>query len=380
MSEPTAFDWPAGRQWQRRLLIAGAVGVGLCGAGAIFDVQQSLRSYLFAWFAWLGFAVGSLGLWMLHNLTGGAWGFALRRIFEAATRTLPLMAVLFAPIALGAATLYPWAALDAHELGSKTDVLNVPFFLARAAIYLAVWLGAAFLLNRWSNEHDRTGDPVFVHRAQNLSGPGLLFLAVTVTFASIDWVMSLEPAWYSTIFGALVGAGYLLAALALALGVATLTPADTEKDVWNDLGNLLLAFVMLWTYMAFSQFLLIWSGNLPEEIVWYLHRTEGGWQWVGLSLAVGYFALPFCVLLSRDVKRSALRLRVLALLIVGMSVIDTYWLIAPAFSPGELRVHWQDLAACIGVGGLWLHQMLRQLQMRPLLPVHEPVVEEVQHA
>src|SRR5262249_9426869 len=155
----------------------------------------------------------------------------------------------------------------------------------------------------WSSEHDRTGDPALVSRAQSFSGPGLVLLGLTVTFAAIDWVMSLESDWASTVFGALVGSSQLLAALALAIAVATFIPiGDSETaQVWNDLGNLLLAFVMMWTYLAFAQFLLIWSGNLPDEITWYLHRTEGGWQWLGLALAIGYFVLPFIVLLSRDV-------------------------------------------------------------------------------
>jgi hypothetical protein len=388
MNEAKAFPGSEGRRWQRRLLISGVVSLGLCALGAIFEVEQFLRSYLFAYFAWLGMTVGSLALWMLHNLTGGAWGFVLRRIWEAASRTLPLMALLFVPIALGVKVLYPWASMDVRELGHKADFLNVPFFLARMAAYLGVWLGVEFVLHRWSVAHERTGDLTFVNRAEQLSGPGLVLLGLTVTFASIDWVMSLEPDWSSTIFGALVAAGFLLAALGLAIGVATVGCVATHptscdaglKVIWNDLGNLLLAFVMMWTYLAFSQFLLIWSGNLPEEITWYLHRTEGGWQWLGLALAAGYFALPFCLLLSRDVKRNPARLRMVAFLVVSMSVVHHYWLIAPALSPGQLRVHWLDLAALIGFGGLWLSQFLRQLQARPLLFAPEPSVKETLHA
>jgi hypothetical protein len=392
MNEPTAFDWPAGRRWQRPLLIAGLVAAALCGLAALIDVEQLLRSYLFAYVSWLGISVGSLGLWMLHNLTGGAWGLALRRIWEAATRTLPLLAGLFVPIALGAHVLFPWASAQGSELGAKADYLNVPFFLARAAFYFFIWIGMAFLLNRWSAAHDRTADPALVARARNLSGPGLVVCALTVTFAAVDWMMSLEPEWYSTIFGALVGTGHLLAALAFTIAVATWlvplapkppSPArpEEQRDTWNDLGNLLLTFVMLWTYMAFSQFLLIWSGNLPEEITWYLHRTEGGWQWIGLSLAVAYFALPFCVLLSHGVKRDPDTLRVVAILIVVMSVVNDYWLIAPAFSPGRLHVHWTDPVAFVAIGGLWLAFFLRQLEARPIVPAHPQLIEEeLRHA
>ena len=379
MNEPTPFDWPAGRRWQQRLLIVGLIGAALCGWAAILDVEQLLRSYLFAYFCWLGISVGSLALWMLHHLTGGGWGSVLRRIWEAASRTLLLLAGLFVPIAVETSMLYPWAEMDAHELGAKAAYLNVPFFLARAAAYFAVWLGLAFLLNRWSAQHDRTGDPVYVQRAQQLSGPGLAICGLCVTFAAIDWVMSLEPEWYSTVFGALVAAGYLLAALAFAVAVATWLPTNDEKDLWNDFGNLLLTFVMIWTYLSFSQYVLIWSGNLPEEIIWYLHRTEGGWQWIGLTLAIGYFALPFCLLLSPDVKRNPHRLRVVALIVVGMSIVHDYWLIAPSFSPGQFRLHWMDLITLISVGGLWLASFLRQLQARPIMPVHETLVEEDLH-
>jgi hypothetical protein len=228
-------------------------------------------------------------------------------------------------------------------------------------------------------------------------------LGLSVSFAAIDWVMSLEPDWFSTIFGALIGAGHLLSAMAFAVAVATLVLAPTAlfspvsqtrvdtaaarvcdagpNDAFNDLGSLLLAFVMVWTYMAFSQYLLIWSGNLDEEITWYLHRIEGGWQWIGLSLAAGYFALPFCLLLSRNLKRDPARLRMVALLVVGIGMVNNYWLIAPAFSPSRLYVHWLDFAAFVAVGGLWLACFLWQLQARPIMPAHEmSAAEELHHA
>jgi hypothetical protein len=386
MSMLPSFDWPAGRLWQRRLLIAGGVGAAACALAALLNVEQFLRSYLFAYFCSLGIAVGSLGLWLLHNLTGGAWGFALRRIWEAVTRTLPVLAALFLPIALGVYVLFPWSKMDAHELGPKAAYLNVPFFLVRAAAYFATWIGLAYFFNRWSAEYDRRGDVRFVHSAQHWSGPGLPFLGLTVTFAAIDWLMSLEPEWSSTIFGALIAAGFLLAGLAFAIALTTLTapPHGTEEETknrWNDLGNLLLAFVMVWTYLELSQFLLIWSGNLPEEITWYLHRSEGGWQWIALFLAGGYFVLPFGMLLSSANKRRPERLRVVALLVVGMSVVHQFWLIAPTFSPGHFHIHWADVAALVAVGGLWGAAFLHQVQARPIAPVREQAfAEEVQHA
>jgi hypothetical protein len=360
-----AFDGSASQRWQRRFLVAGSAGLLLCAVGALIDIEQSLRSYLIGYFSWLGMALGSLGLLMLHNLTGGAWGFAIRGPLQAAARTLPLLTLFFLPIAAGAFWIYPWTA-------APTDYLNLPFFLIRSVIYFGIWLTAASVLKRGPSDGI----------AQNFSGPGLVLLALTVTFASIDWIMSLEPDWYSTIFGAMVGSAQLLTALALAIGMATLIRAAdrTFAEAWNDLGNLLLAFVMLWTYMEFSQFLLIWSGNLPEEITWYLHRTEGGWQWVGLSLAVGYFALPFCLLLSSDLKRTPGGLRVVAFLIVAMSVVQNFWLIAPAFSPSQLYLSWIDVAAGVGVGGVWSSQFLRYWRTAPQYSIAGSATGEAVHA
>jgi hypothetical protein len=245
-----------------------------------------------------------------------------------------------------------------------------------------------FLLNRWSAEHDRTGDNAVARRAQRFSGPGLILYGLMVTFAGIDWVMSLEPEWYSTIFGPVMATSQMLPALALAIVIATFLTAHPPLSgiatpaVWNDLGNLLLAFVMLWTYMAFSQFLLIWSGNLPEEIVWYIVRSEGGWQWLAVALAVFGFALPFTLLLSRHIKRDPSRLRVVGLLVVAVSLLYHFWLIVPAFWPGQFWVDWMDVAAVVGVGGLWLAVFLWQVQTLPVVPLHHeaPAMEALHHA
>jgi hypothetical protein len=307
----------------------------------------------------------------------------IRRLLEAATRTLPLMLVLFLPIVLGLGETYEWAQPGGSEnLGDRRLYLNLPFFLVRSGIYFAIWLGMAFLLNHWSAEYDRTGDARWERRAQQCSGPGLVLYGLTVTFTAIDWVMSLDPQWSSTIFGALMAAGQLLPALGLAIALASCLPPEPSlvkvatPNVWNDLGNLLLAMVMLWTYMAFSQFMVIWSGNLPEEISWYVNRAEGGWQWIGAALAIFYFALPFVLLLSRDIKRHPARLRTVAIAVVGMSFVHEFWLIAPVFSPRQLRLHWMDVMALAGVGGLWLALFFRHIQARAVVPIHDPLLEE----
>jgi hypothetical protein len=386
MTGGTNWEWTEARPVQRLALAVGGASLGACALGVIWDWDQFFHSYLLAFMTWLAFGLGSLALLMLHHLTGGRWGFAIRRVLEAATRTLPLMLVLFLPLLAGLAQNYPWAqSQEARENAAQQTYLSTPFFLLRAGAYFAIWLTIMFLLNRWSAAHDRTGDPVWPRRAQSLSGPGLVLYGLTVTFAAIDWVMSLDAHWYSTIFGVVVATSQMLPALALAIACATFLSEkgpDTffQAAVWNDLGNLLLAFVMLWTYMAFSQFLLIWSGNLPEEISWYLARSEGGWIWIAVGLAAFNFVLPFVLLLSRDIKRDPKRLRGVAIAIVAMSVVYQFWLIAPAFSRSTFRLHWMDVAAVLGMGGLWLAFFIWQVQARPILPVHgEAIGEEALH-
>jgi hypothetical protein len=264
----------------------------------------------------------------------------------------------------------------------------LPFFCGRAVVYFVVWLLLTYLLNRWSASHDETGDAAYVARAQLLSGPGLVLYGLTMTFAGIDWVMSLNGKWYSTIFGPVLALSQILPALALAIATATFLAKRkplaeiADAALWNDLGNLLMAFVMLWTYVMFSQFLLIWSGNLPEEISYYVARSEGGWVWIAVALAVFNFVLPFLLLLSRDMKRDPGRLRTVALALTAMNFVQQIWLIAPAFSPRAFWLDWMDVAAVAGMGGLWLALFLWQIQHRPLLPLHREILgeEALQHA
>jgi hypothetical protein len=364
-----------------RALVVGAIGLVLCGIGAVASPRQFLFSYLAAFMLWLGITLGCLAIVMIHHLSGGAWGLVVRRLLEAGTRTLPLMALAFIPIALGVQVLYPWARPEAAAdaiLREKALYLNVPFFLARAAVYLVIWGVIAYWLNRWSLEQDRTSDPRLPRRLQLLSAGGIVVYALTITFASIDWVMSLEPHWFSTIFGVLFMGGQGLSALAFTIAVAVLLSSRppllhviTAAHL-HDLGKLLLAFVMLWAYFSFSQFLIIWSGNVVEEIPWYVHRLGHGWQWVGLALVLFHFAVPFALLLSRDFKRNPRMLAGLALVIVFMRLVDLFWMIGPEANGDVFRVHWLDLAAPFAIGGLWIALYLRQLSTRPLMPTGDP--------
>jgi hypothetical protein len=263
----------------------------------------------------------------------------------------------------------------------KTAYLNVPFFLGRAALYFLTWNVLSHYLNAWSLEQDRSGDPRLSAKMQRLSGAGLILYGLTISFAAFDWLMSLEPHWFSTIFGVLVLGGQGLSALAfLILALAWLArrpPMDevAVPDRFQDLGKLMLAFVMLWAYFAFSQWLIIWSGNLPEEILWYRHRLGTSWIAVGVLLILFHFAVPFSLLLSRRLKRAGTALAALAAGVLVMRLVDLLWLIAPDFHTAGVHVSWLDVWLPLSMGALWLGLFVRQLRGRAILPVYDPEFE-----
>jgi hypothetical protein len=377
-------------QFQRRALIVGGVATVVCMIGAIFNMAQFFRSYLVAYVFWIGITLGCLAILMLQHMSGGAWGLVIRRLLESATRTFPLLALLFLPIAFGVGSVYPWAhplAADAsealkHALAHKAPYLNVPFFLVRAVFYFGVWNLMSYFLNKWSLEQDRTRHRPLTTKLQSLSGPGLVLYGLTVTFASVDWLMSLEPQWFSTMYGILIMGGQGLSAMAFIIAVVVvLSQYKPLSEVikprhLHDLGKLMLAFLMLWAYFGFSQFLIIWAGNLPEEIPWYVRRLQSSWKWLGLALVVLQFALPFVLLLSRDLKRNARRLVIVATAVIVMRLVDLIWLTGPEFYNGAFRIHWMDVLMPVGLGGLWLAYFAYQLKARPLLPIGDPFLEE----
>jgi hypothetical protein len=386
MTQQTTLQ-PNWDRLQRRALILGVGGLVLCGVGLLLDQRQFFRSYLLAYLFWLGIALGSLPILMLHHLVGGAWGAVIRRILEAASRTLPYMALMFVPLLFGLGELYSWARPEAVAadalLQHKRPYLNVPFFVLRSAMYFVAWLALAYGLNRWSQAQDRTAADTFGRRLRLLSGPGLVLYVLTATFSSVDWMMSLEPHWFSTMYGILVIIGQLLATLSFAVVVIVLladVPPLSEvlsAAHFHDLGNLLLAFVMLWAYMNISQFLIIWSGNLPEEIPWYIHRTQGGWGWLALVVILFFFTLPFLLLLSRQIKRQPQFLARVAAVLLFMHAVDLGWFVVPAFQPAGIVLHSLDIATLAGIGGIWLAVFIWQLKGRSLLPVRDPGLEEV---
>lgn len=367
---------------QHTRIVAGAVAAVLLLIGAFINPDQFFQSYLFGWLFWTSLSVGALAILMLHHLVSGGWGFMIQRLLEAAVRTIPVMALLFLPLLLGLDNLYIWArpaevAKD-HVLQHKAVYLNTSFFIARAALYFAAWIGFGWALLRWSAEVDRTGDPVYTRKLQLAGGPGLVVYALTLTFASVDWVMSLEPHWASTMYGVIFMVGSALSALALATAAlarfSRFPPfaGTVATSHFHDLGNLLFAFVMLWAYVSFSQFLIVWSGNLPEETPWYIRRMSGGWEWIALTVIVFHFFVPFLLLLSRPIKRGPATLQKIALWIVFMRLLDLFWVMKPSFRPRGFHLHWMDIVAPVAFGGIWLTAFLWNLKAHPALPANDP--------
>ncbi len=383
---PADFQAPAQIDTlQKAGLGLGLLGLVGLGVGFAVDPVQFYKSYLLAYVFVLGIPIGSLALLMIHHLSGGRWSLVLRRTFEASSRTIPLMAVLFLPVIFGIHELYEWSHADvvANDaiIRHKVAYLNPTGFVLRAVAYFAIWSVMALLLSRWSVQQDT--QPFPLERFNKVSGPGMLILGLTVTFASVDWVMSLDPHWFSTLFGLWILVGMALTALAFSIVVAALLHSNGRvakaltADRFHDYGTLLFAFIMLWAYLSYSQFLIIWSANLPEEIPYYLRRFGGGWQVVTLVVVAGHFVLPWLLLLFRSTKRITRRLVAVACLMLVMRLFDMFWLIAPwVKQEGAFGVHWLDAAAVLGVFGLWVGAFCHLLKGRAVLPVGDPYLPE----
>ena len=389
---------PEFNRWRTLALGIGGIAsiIILVAALVMPDVrEQALRSWLLGFIFWGGIGFGCLGLLILQYLTGGAWGVVIRRIVEAGSRTIPIIVILFAPIAIGVTSLYEWTHPNPDDaiLAHRGAFLTPFWWFVRALIYFAMFTVMAYLLNKWSSEQDRTtdlqGSAGLLEKASRFSGPTLVFFALAVTFAAIDWIMTLDPHWFSTIFGLLYVIGWGLSALSFVVALlAWLADREPMKHVvgtkhFHDLGKLMLAMVMVWAYFNFSQFLIIWSGNLPEETKWYLTRMHGGWKYVGGALIFLHFAFPFLVLLSRDVKRRAKLLTGLAIFILVMRLVDMYYTIGPspriATHGQELgflaSVSWMDFVAPIAIGGIWLWWFFGEIVKKPLIPINDPMLE-----
>jgi len=374
---------------QQIALGIGAVSVIVSIIGLFFNSEQFFQSYLVGYIFWLQLSVGSVFILAIHYLVSGRWGVVIQRILEAGSTTLPLMALLTIPLLFALPVLYEWARPDAvaHDvlLQHKAPYLNVPFFVFRVLGYLVLWTAVAYLYRQWADRRDQTGDVAMHDRLKSFSGPATAVLGLTVSFASFDWMMSLEPHWFSTIYGIIFGVGAGASAFAFATIVLSLVKDDgvfkgkLKPLQFNDLGNFLLTMVVLWAYVELSQFLIIWLGNLKEEIPWYIARSTHGWNVVAVVLILFHFGVPFLFLLLRTNKRHYGRVAAIAWVIFVMRFVDLYWFIMPAFKP-QFTIHWLDFSIILGIGGLWIALFVSQLKKRSLLPQFDPrLQEEVPH-
>jgi len=397
----TAQDYKAPESVDR--LGKGAMAVGVLGVVAsivswVMWPQDFYRGYLVAFLLVLGLSLGSLGLLMLQHLTGGHWGILIRRPLEAASRVLWLTPFLFIPIYLGRYSLYATHEVDGAErigwltpppVGSEGALsslqqayLTPKWFLVRAVVYFLVWIGLMLLFNSMSAQQDvHREDRQLRRRLKFWAGPGIILYVFAMTFAAIDWSMSLSPHWASTIYGFLFVAGQAISAMSLMIIIVILCSHSEpfshfiQKRHLHDLGKLLFAFNMLWAYFSFSQLLIIWSGNQPEEITFYKSRLYGSWGFVAVMVLVLHFFLPFFALLSRDVKRNQSLLPKIAMWLIAMRCLDLYWLTRPEFTSHALPKI-ADIAVVLGLGGIWLWFFATQLKQRPLLPLGEPKLAE----
>jgi len=378
----------------RRSLIIGAIASVIALLIAFKNPTEFFRGYLLSYMDWLGICLGSMAIVMVRHMTGGGWGTVIRRVLGASMRTLPLLIVLFIPMLFAVPRLYPWAMplnsiadpairehLEKHSFILR-DYLNYRGFVIRAVIYFAIWFLLQYLLSKFSFEHNNPPFADTSKRFKIVSAPGIILYAFTVSFAAIDWVMSLNPSWISTIYGLIFVAGELLAGLCFAIVIERILfkyePMKTllKPKYVHDHGNFMLTFIMVWAYFSFSQWLIIWAGNLPEEITWYFRRLHGGWQFVGLFLVIFHFFVPFFLLLSRSLKRDIARLVWLAAWMLIVRYIDLFWHIEPTFSE-SFTVTLADLVIPFAMGGLWIAYFCRNLSSQPLVPAYDATAQDV---
>ncbi len=376
----------SGARVQRIAAGVGAVGLLLCLLGAWIDPRQAAFSYLAAFACWLALALGALIMVMIAHCTGASWFVMMRRVTESVAATLPLLALLFIPILFALPELYPWARPLAslsdevrEAVAAKAGYFSTTFFIVRAVIYFAIWIGVSHFLHAWSVRRDRTPDPALVHRQRVLAAVGLPPVAFALTFASFDWVMSLAPQWISTMFGVYYFAGGIVAALGLvavldlALERAGVLAGEITPSHYHALGKLLLTFVIFWGYVAYAQYFIIWIADVPAEAGWYAPRLRGSWGVVAGAIALGRFALPFLALLSWQLKRRGASLAAVGGWLVLFHCLDLYWLVLPALHPRGVSLHWLDLAAFAGVGGAALAFGCRRFLAHAPTPQDDPL-------
>src|SRR5512134_3751043 len=386
---PEQVTIPPGHSWNRLPMI-GAVcallGIVACAILGAANPKQFFFSWLVSFLFFLSLALGALFFVLIQYAAQGGWGIVLRRIGETTFATIPVMAVLFLPVLLGLHDLYEWSHAEAVAsdalLQWKAPYLNVPFFLIRAVLFFGAWSFIAVMYYRGSRGQDVTGDHGVSARLRRFAGPAIIVLALTQTFASVDWIMSLTPHWYSTIFGVYFFAGSfvgfiaLLSVVAVAMRRARLLDTVISAEHMHDVGKLLFGFTAFWAYIAFSQFFLMWYANLPEETIWYRARMEGSWMLVSLVLMAGHFAAPFFYLMGRAVKRRGSTLAVGGAWLLAMHFVDLYWQVMPTLHPEGVRPSALDVAALVTIGGCVVAAAGWLLRRQALVPLRDPRLAE----
>jgi len=360
----------------------GIAGLTASAIGFTRNSGQFYHSYLVAFFFWISIALGALFFTLLHHLTRANWSTVLRKMSESLMSTLPFMLILFLPVLLGIHELYRWSHEDivaANEiLQKKAPYLNVPFFVIRVIAYFAIWSVLAFSLLKVSRKQDVQHDDSLYSKMRRISAPGLILFAFTLTFASFDWLMSLEPLWYSTIFGVYIFCGVFVSMLAFTILIIAyqtnrgILTNEVTVEHRHNLAKMMLAFIIMWSYMGFSQYLLIWYANIPEETFWFLQRWHGSWKIVSVLLPIGHFGFPFLALIPRAAKRSLRWLTFMAVFMLSMRYLDLYWLVMPYQHEHNARFTWLDLSTFVGVGGIFVWLFWRKYTEGALVPVKDP--------
>lgn len=374
---------------QSRALTLGAILIlgGLLYAFAIGEMAGFYQAYLVGYMVCTGVTLVCMAFVMLHHLIGGRWGFVIQRLLEAVMGTLPMLLVLFIPILLGMHDLYHWTHKEAVAadpiLQHKEPYLNVPFFIVRTLFYFAIWIAASFLLRKWSIDQDKSGDPRLTDKIRSISGPGVVVFALTMTFASFDWIMSTDPHWFSTLYGVMMivtSGGAALSFIIIMMNyLRNHDPISklADADRFHDWGKLLLAFTLLWFYMMLSQFLIIWAANLPEENPWYVHRIQGDWEIVSILLVLCRFVIPLFLLLSIPRKRDPRRLVRVAWFILATHFVDIFWHVAPNFRLDGFGFSLVDVMIPLGLGSIWFYFVINRLKKNPLIPQKDPRFKEL---
>ena len=370
----------------KKFLVIGLACLFISAIGYFMNAEQFFHSYLTSFMFWLSISLGVFFLLMIHYLTGAVWSVVLRRLYENFTITLPYMFILFIPVILGIHELYHWSHQDVVAsdalLQKKAAFLNSGFFSIRSFLYFAIWTFFAVKLYKESLNQDIQTEKTPLSKSRQICAVSILFFALTITFSSFDWIMSLDAHWYSTIFGVYIFSGCTMAALAsITLLLVFLKRHPIFKNVitvehFHDVGKLLFTFVVFWAYMAFSQYFLIWYANIPEETIWFKHRWVGSWKFASLLLVFGHFVVPFFILMIRGNKRKFTVMAVMSIWLLFMHWLDLYWLILPNLHHHGVHLSWMDLTSFVGIGGLFLWLFWIKLTAHSLLPVKDPFLEK----